>query len=219
MTEDELGQLLAGCPKLYHMAERGAWAGIKKHGLLSTSALLDLFGVQGADRKKIESERRLDIVKITDPIYGTASIRDQKPMDDAGLRRALPSHILPSDWYEFLNKKVFFWLSKDRFDRLTLARAYRGKKHEVLVLDSHKLVKAYFSKIWLSPINSGATIGAPQPRDYDTFARIKEYDYAKQRLRREKAVELCIDYSLPDVMNYLTKAYVVKDTKLIQDLE
>ncbi|MSP43038.1 MAG: hypothetical protein EXR08_06690 [Alphaproteobacteria bacterium] len=167
--EAELEELLADCPKLYHMAERGAWAGIKKHGLLSTSALLDLYAVEETRRKRIESSHRPKIEHLSDSNIGSASIRDQKPMSDDGLRRALPAHITPKDWYEFLNRKVFFWLSKDRLDKLALARAYRGKEHEILVLDTRKilvldtrkLVEAYFDKIWLCPINSGATIGLP----------------------------------------------------------
>lgn len=51
MTEDDLGELLRDCPVLYHMAARGSWESIQRHGLLSTSALLDLFGVMG-DRRE-----------------------------------------------------------------------------------------------------------------------------------------------------------------------
>ena len=34
-------------PRLYHMAEAGSWESVKRHGLLSTTALLDLFEVSG----------------------------------------------------------------------------------------------------------------------------------------------------------------------------
>lgn len=42
-------------PRLFHMAEAGSWPMIREHGLLSTSALLDLFGVVGSNRDVIES--------------------------------------------------------------------------------------------------------------------------------------------------------------------
>jgi hypothetical protein len=42
VNENELQELLADCLVLYHMAERGSWGSIQRHGLLSTSALLDL---------------------------------------------------------------------------------------------------------------------------------------------------------------------------------
>ena len=53
MTEGELAELIRDCPTLYHMAECGSWPSIRRHGLLSTSALLDLYGVQGAERDVI----------------------------------------------------------------------------------------------------------------------------------------------------------------------
>jgi len=47
-------ELISTFPRLYHMAHVNAWPGIKRHGLLSTSALLDLFGVRGSSRKALE---------------------------------------------------------------------------------------------------------------------------------------------------------------------
>jgi hypothetical protein len=43
---------------LYHMAEDGSWESIRQIGLLSTSALLDRFEVEGERRYAIESTRR-----------------------------------------------------------------------------------------------------------------------------------------------------------------
>lgn len=51
-------ELILNCPTPYHMAERGSWPSIARHGLLSTSALLDLFAVAGPDRAKSEAARR-----------------------------------------------------------------------------------------------------------------------------------------------------------------
>ena len=45
-------------PRLYHMAEVNSWDSIQRHGLLSTSALLDFFGYSGPERERIESARR-----------------------------------------------------------------------------------------------------------------------------------------------------------------
>ena len=45
MTETELEELLSDCPTLYHMAEDRSWPSIRHRGLLSTTALLDLYGV------------------------------------------------------------------------------------------------------------------------------------------------------------------------------
>lgn len=59
----------------------------KKHGLLSASALLDLFGVVREDRKAIEGEQRPEQRLIVHPTYGAAIIHDQKPLQEAKLRK------------------------------------------------------------------------------------------------------------------------------------
>jgi hypothetical protein len=67
-------------PRLFHMAEADSWASIQQHGLLSTTALLDLYEVTGPERDVIESVRRPESVRIEHPIHGTAWIRDNKPI-------------------------------------------------------------------------------------------------------------------------------------------
>ena len=221
MNQSELNELLNDCPRLFHMAERSAWDGIRERGLLSTSALLDLYGIKGKERFILESERRAITAEINAPGLNPAKIRDQIPMDDNGLRRCLPQTISPRDWYEFLNRKVFFWLTKDRLDRLSSARAYRDTEHEVLVLNSRRIVEAYSERIWLCPINSGCTKPMPRCRDYATFARIADYPYQRWRKRRkrgERVVELCIDDGVPNVTDFVERVYVMRGTAELFEL-
>ena len=42
----EIERLISRYPTLYHMAEDGSWESIQRHGLLSTSALLDRFEIE-----------------------------------------------------------------------------------------------------------------------------------------------------------------------------
>jgi hypothetical protein len=121
VSQEELEKLIVDCPRLFHMAERGAWDGIRRHGLLSTTAILDLFGIDGQQRLAIERKHRAGTVEISDDKLGKAAIRDQIPVSDAGLRCALPSHATPADWYARLNGMVFFWLTESRLLRLTPA--------------------------------------------------------------------------------------------------
>ena len=62
-----IDQFVARYPRLYHMAECGSWPSIKRHGLLSTSALLDLFEVSDAERFSIESTWRSREVTVEHP--------------------------------------------------------------------------------------------------------------------------------------------------------
>ena len=217
MTDGELEELIADCPILYHMAERGSWISIRERGLLSTSALLDLYGISGVEREAIESMRRPRSVSLDSKDLPIAVVRDQLPMDDKGLVRCLPSHMSPRDWYELLNSRVFFWLTRDRLHRLTNASTYRGKSHDVIEVDTRSLIYAYWERVWLCPINSGNTKPFPRPRDEATFSRIEDYPYdhwRKNRKRGERVVELAVDHSVPDLREFVTRVNVVRGVKV-----
>ena len=87
------------------MAEFGSWPSIRQHGLLSTSALLDLYEVAGVERAGLEFRHRPECEEIYHDAHGSAVIRDQKPMTDADLRKCLRDGLTPADWYEILNEK------------------------------------------------------------------------------------------------------------------
>ena len=195
-------------PNLYHMAESGTWDTIRRYGLLSTSALLDLFQISGEQRRVIESERRPRSVQITHPTYGAAVIRDQKPMHETGLLKCLQDGITPSEWYETLNRRVFFWLSKDRLDRLLSARAYKKTQHCILTLSTEELLSNHAKNVTLSPINSGATLYIPQPRGKNTFLSVANYpfeEWVRKRNVENAVVELVVDYAVPDVDKFVQR--------------
>lgn len=213
VTEGELDELLADCPELFHMAERGSWPLIRRHGLLSTSALLDLFGVEGAARGAIESARRPESVVLEDGAHGRAVIRDNKPMADGSLRRCLRDGLEPADWYRILNGRVFFWLSRKRLLKLLAARSYAHSEHDVLTLDARSLVEANRARITLSPINSGATSRFPVERGLTTFLPIADYPYAewrRKRARGERAVELAVDRGVERIERFVTRVVRMK---------
>ncbi len=204
MTEADLDDLLRTCPVAYHMADRGAWPSIRAHGLLSTSALLDLFGLDGAARRAVEAERRPEGVPLEAVGLPPVLVRDQKPMTDAGLRRCLTDGMTPEDWYRLLNAKAFFWLSRARLLRLLDAAPYRALEHDVLELDAGRLVRAHADRVRLCPINSGYTRRFPQPRGPSSFRAIADYPYA-DRPRHERVVELAIEGGVPDVRDFVTR--------------
>ena len=218
MTEDELEELISHCPTLYHMAERGSWESIREKGLMSTSALLDHYDVKGYQRKKIEQCHRPESVCIETPGMSPAVIRDQGPMSDATLRKALPEHMKPSDWYRLLNLKVFFWLTEERLHILTTARAYRKRTHEVLEVDTRSLIESHRKEIWLCPINSGCTIPFCHKRDETKFSRIEKYQYSCWRTKRrkgERVVELAVDYAVPDIAIHTRRVVVMRGKETV----
>lgn len=196
----ELERLVSRYPTLYHMAEDGSWESIRRHGLLSTSALLDKFEVEGEERFAIESVRRPEIVSIEHPNHGTAFVRDNKPMQEKSLERCLVG-MTPREWYEHLNRRVFFWVEWKRLLKLLGARAYKDRPHLVLEVDTAKLLDRHAERAMLSPINSGATFAmSPAPRGPDTFRRVADHPEDKP------VVELSVDYAVPDIADFVLSA-------------
>jgi hypothetical protein len=205
VTNEELEIIIHNHPSLFHMAEHQSWPSIRRHGLLSTTALLDLYGYAGAEREAIEARRRPDSITILHPAHGTAVIRDQKPMTDGSLRRALRDGLTPEEWYRLLNTRVFFWLTEDRLHRLLKAGTYAGQSHDVLIVETRPLVEKYRPQITLSPMNSGNTRPYPHRRGRDTFLSIADYPYRAERRKRprEPIVELAVENGVPDIAEYV----------------
>jgi hypothetical protein len=183
---------------------------------------MDLYEIDGARRVQIELAHRPKSVAIAADGLPGAVIRDQIPMSDSGLKRALPARLQPRDWYALLNSKVFFWLSIERLHKLTEAKAYRDKAHDVLEVDTRSLVDSLREKIWLCPINSGCTKPIPHPRDETVFSRIAQYPYGHWRSRRtrtERAVELAIDYSVPDIAKHVRRVVVKRGSEVISVIQ
>ena len=195
-------------PILYHMAEFGTWESIRKHGLLSTSALLDLFGVTGPERRNIEDCRRRASIPIENDQNGRAVIRDQRPMSDSKLAGCLQDGLTPTDWYRLLNGKVFFWLTEPRL--VTLMGAYKEREHLVLEVNTAGLLERYADRIMLAPMNTGTTSPMAFPRGRNTFQPPNRYPFEMNKKKKGGAkkaiVELTIDYAVPDISDFTLRA-------------
>jgi hypothetical protein len=195
--------LVKAYPRLYHMAEGGSWPNIRKHGLLSTTALLDLFGIKGKARVALEEEHRPVSVPLNHTSLSSCMLRDQRPMPPARLRACLPRHVKPSDWYRLLNGKVFFWTSRDRLITMLNAHNYRNRRHDVLIIDTPKLVDAYQKAINLCHMNSGNTFPYLHKKTPEIFKTIAEYRLKRDGSPRPPVVEVVVDYSVPDVRQFV----------------
>jgi hypothetical protein len=176
VTPDELARVY---PRLYHMADAESWPSIRKHGLLSTSALLDLFEIDGKERTQIEACRRAQSIPIEHREHGHAIVRDQKPLIQSKLAKSLTGCTI-EEWYRLLNKHVFFWLTKERLQTLLCAREYRNKPHAVLTLETLPFVKRYEDRIVLSPMNSGNTQPIAHLRGPGTFQIMRDYPFKER---------------------------------------
>ena len=192
-------EIIGRYPVLFHMAELNSWPSIRERGLLSTSALLDLFEVNGAERDAIESEWRPNSVTIQHDVYGTAVIRDQRPMPPRTLEPLLEG-MTASDWYRLLNGKSFFWATEDRLFRLLRAGPYRNRVHDVLRVDTRELLERHRDRITLAPFNTGVSSFGPKfRRGPGTFLNIPDYPLGTEYA---EVVEVVADYHVPDVAEF-----------------
>ena len=194
-TEEIIGRY----PTLFHMAELNSWQSIQRRGLLSTSALLDLFEIEGTEREAIESEWRSNSVRIEHETHGTAVIRDQRPMPPWTLEPLLEG-MTPSDWYRLLNRKSFFWATEDRLFRLLKAGPYKNRVHDVLKVDTRELLERHAERIKLTHFNTGvSSFGPPYKRGVHTFMTIKDYPLGT---KYGEVAEVVVDYSVCDVAEF-----------------
>jgi hypothetical protein len=169
-------ELVRQYPRLFHVAWEGSWDGTASHGLLSTSALLDLFEYRGPERERIDSCHRPKSCCIGHPRHGAAVIRDQAAMSLAALQKCLdesePPRLSARDWFELLNEQVFFWATYERLDAMLQGRLYRRKVHCVITVDTARLVARHGAEVRLCRFNSGSTLrgGATTARGLETFA-------------------------------------------------
>ena len=188
-----IDQLVSKYPRLFHMAESGTWKKIQEHGLLSTTALLNLFEVKEPKRSRIESEWRRQSESIAPGVV----VRDQKPMSPRALEHVLED-MTPEQWYRLLNRKTFFWTTLERLKKMLNAGSYEDDHHDVLTVDTRKLVERHQDHISLSHINSGATFGFAN-RGSGTFKSIEAYPAIR---RKTDVAEVVVEYHVPDVVDF-----------------
>jgi hypothetical protein len=200
-------EIAAHYPRLFHMANVGSWPSIRHHGLLSTRALVDFYGVDGELRERVLRSRRSESIPLEREGLTRAVVRDQLPLREKSLEKCLTDMTL-GEWLETLNSRVFFWLDEPHLENLLGARAYKADPHDVITVDTAALVERDGAKIRLSPINSGSTLYTPTPRGSQTFMAIADYPFAERRRARgkEAIIELAVEGGVERIEEVALKA-------------
>jgi hypothetical protein len=155
--------------RIYHMTDASNWMSILKHGLLSTSRLLNLAGLDGDERYELERRQRLRARRFPNG----ALIRDQVPMSPTSLSVCLASGLVAEDWYLELNSRVFFWLDPRRLNRHR--KACDSSPQMVLTVDAHRLLSSYLRQSALTPFNTGNARRRPARRGRETFLPFEKW--------------------------------------------
>lgn len=214
----EVDKFIETYPRLFHMAECGTWPSIKVTGLLSTSAVLDHYGITGAVRLQYEQEHRPAKMTVTGA-GGSMVLRDQKPMPPERIAKALVDGTTPQQWYRFLNGKVFMWAEEERLFGLLGARDYRSLEHDVLTIDTKPLVAKYRDHISLCRMNSGNTFPFWLARGLSDFIRISDYPTKLNGAPAKTVVEVVVDYAVPDVADYVVEVRRMRGDQVLGHLD
>lgn len=197
-------------PHLFHITTPGAWESIRKHGLLSTSRILDLFEVENSYRYVLESKRREKEVPLYHSQHGSLILNDHQPLSESALLKCLDDGLLPENWLNILNARVFFWPTEEHLQQHLNARFNRNRSREIIVIDAFKLAKDYAANMELSPINSGSTIRKPARRSLKTFTPLLQYpfeEWRKLRGQQDNIREVTVRGAILNIEKYVIKTY------------
>jgi hypothetical protein len=202
-----IDRLIERYPRLYHMAEANTWDSIREFGLLSTTAILDLHQMEGDQRLPYESLHRPEMMTVPANAVPPMVLRDQKPMATERLQRVLINGVTTRQWYELLNRKVFFWATPERLHTLLNARHYRAIVHDVLTVDSASFFSAHEHQIELCHMNSGNTLPYLHPRDTTIFRSVADYPAKRSGLPEKEVAEVTVAYSVSDIANHVLEVH------------
>ncbi len=166
------------------------------------------------DQRRITLEecRRSRSEEIVHPVHGRAMLRDQQPLNEKKLAKALRDGLTPRDWYKRLNGKVFFWGPETRLKILQGARLYEAHRQMIVEIDTAKLVERYADRISLCYMNSGSTQPMAWERGESTFLSLEAYPLAERRQKygiKKAVAEVTVDYAVPDVREFAVCAYEI----------
>jgi hypothetical protein len=177
---------------------------VMRHGLLSTSALLDRCEVNGEQRFNIESCQRPRSVPISHSVHGESLINDQAPMNAAALSKYLID-LSPEQWCRSLNRRVFFWPTQGRLEKHIGARLTAGRPKIVFSFETRSVFDVLdFDFFEFSAINSGNTMRKAAPRGSATFLKASDYPFQERRKSR----------GLGDAIAEVTYPYAVTSSQL-----
>jgi len=182
-------------PWVYHTTDKSSLAGIKRFGLQSAE---EIVGLTGADARVLLAQRREERRFLPDVEGCKFSLRDQKPMSDAALRKCLEFPLTPSDWYRLINKRVFFWVSPSTADALHSAKATHGSTQVLLKVDARAFLSKYYARAEVTTINAGYAGRRPARRGLATFTPLAKYENGVKSI-----VELTIVGSVPDIWEFI----------------
>ena len=207
MTGMDVEELIARHPQVFHTMSATAWPSVRRHGLLSTQQLTDLFGLDAGERACLLGAPRPHSTVLRAPGLPPAVIRDQKPMKF--ITEKIDPRSSLTEYLAAINSRVFFWASPERLARLRQAKEYRTEEQVVLHVDTRALVERHGPRIELCRFNSGAVTQKNHPmRGHKSWLPIADYPYDEYRRRHGcdgALAEVTVLDAVPDILDLTGK--------------
>lgn len=214
LVEDVIRQY----PRIFHMAEADTWSSIRRHGLLSTEEVLLRSDLERSEIERLLCSQRPDKATVRVKQVGEVVLRDQKPMAESRLKKALAPGLTVQEWYRLINARVFFWAQEHRLLGLLNASAYRQLEHDVLIVDTASILSAHADEAWLCHMNSGNTFPVPHPRGRDAFKRIADYPAKSNGAPMKEVVEITFDKHVLDIAAHVLEVRRMRGSETIAKL-
>ena len=173
-------------PQLFHVTRAGAVAGIRRHGLMSTSGLLKLLNVPVDQRDEIESRPRATDIDIAHPLHGEV---------------VLPARRMAAGELRAIDKRVFFWTSEESARCDITARERKDVDWIVLVFDTLSLGRWYPRQIEIPSISPSLWRATGVASRDTAFASLESipHDGRRSGLHRRWIDELALLGGVDDV--------------------
>lgn len=194
MTAEEF---IARYPVLYHRSPSVNAAGISRHGLLSVTALLQLYAVGAKRAAAIERDRAKVGILVKPPNehpdWPPILIGDQHQINPAQMAAALDG-VTPEEWRKELNARVFFWPTVERL--AVHQKAYAAMPSVLYEIDSAKLLTRHGERLRVARINTGFFRRTPAMRSRATYQRLADFRHdAKNRIAEVSVLDGVPDFA------------------------
>lgn len=180
-------------PKLYHLTHKDNLESIKESNkIYSTDYIVKKSGI--TEPESFLKTRRVKLKKVNfngSEIY----IRDQIPLHPSMINKAMDGTCTPGEYIYLLNKKVFFWPTKDRLERHY--NTYKDQNPVILILDTKEIYDLNKERVKFCRLNSGALRanfyhgGKPPPRGLNTFKSPEDYKSTPSTVAEFTVDEYC----------------------------
>jgi len=90
MTAMDVEELIANHPRVFHTMSATAWLSVQQHGLRSTRRLIDLFGLDAAERDRLLGAPRKQSTVLRAPQRAAGGDPRSEADESSSRRRSIP---------------------------------------------------------------------------------------------------------------------------------